>query len=60
MRPREGGSGLAWAFHRGGLCEGRSSGERSPEGTTRGMFGKSQEPQGGVMRDEGVVWDGRN
>lgn len=35
------------------MCEGRSSRGRGPEGTARGMSGKSQEPQEAVIRDEG-------
>lgn len=35
------------------MCEGRSSGGRDPEGMAKGMFGQSQEPQYGVIKDEG-------
>lgn len=53
MWHREGGSVLAWAFHKGGMCEDRTLGGRSPEGITRGMFGKSQEPPWRLVRHDG-------
>ena len=45
----EEGSGLTRTFHVGGMYEGQSV-RRSPEGTAREMFGRSQEPQQWVLR----------